>query len=1099
MATAAKQVTLSTGQILFADPSLPWAPTDFPNLPSTALSITANGTIAGRNISQLSFSNAITYENFQSPPLRPSLIKSLVINSVGDVGYDDPKVSLVSTALTAYQIGLTGFGSAAIGAPGIQSSPPDTLTNAIAKLDGWITEGLLKQPPSVSLADIEETSLYAGVRWNNFNVYNILQYSLPYTSGIVIMLGDPTTANYLTLELTKPDWFPDRQYVDGLASDFYPIVRLRIFKDFFLPSADEMYSKAALPAGCVKIIGESGIYTLPSAGKVFAVENSVAGETYTTANIYLPQLSVGQIIPVRIIYINKTQSSPNIFTTQTTITSFGAPSKPSSIIQTLSTPTSFTLRVGPPVYADATHLVSSCYLSSYNIEYTATRMNTAHSGDLGFRYGEALPATLPYYLSNYTNSTLTKITPVQGGLQDIEVVGSGASAVQPGIQWSTSTYATNSAYLIGSTLGGPTAVSAFPVVTTQNISSASIQFTSPWVVHAGPGGLSYIQYSNGWNLRDPISTSVVFLGSTQVTSYRLNAPVQFNDKSYPGCRSNVTMTAEFKDIDGVPQTLSVTRAAVADDFTLGVPQGASANDSFLSTILSDSQISVPFQKFFYDATLTGARAFSTVSYVPQSLNLTLDNFEIAGFNDPIIAQTLSTHIKFMTENDLVFHTSSLIYTNHVTSTVQISGMYTPTTGSRLAFDLYSSNFVQSFANYSSFAMGQLYFNSQPAGQLTKYTSSVFVYNGATQVTTLPFPVNTPLHISSSTVPLSERIYMDPADPRSIEIYASVTPANPIDVTPLIPFGIASTMFIDTVSATLYSTFTNMNTSNGMRVLSLLPHSGLPGTQYDMNDGIDANGTASNGLNVCVSSFFIMNYSNDLFVSSSVVYNNTSSISSVYTNFYSRELLFTNGSFTHPGGLDFCQFNGTPLGAPTAIYPNFTTDLAGDVNYGNRYASFLFFSKSNAQPTSYQFANIRVRNPSALSTITDSRDFNYAFPDTPIPDSNLQYSKVRMHVKILGAYNDGTYTPLETEWINCFKTIDYGIYNDSIYDIGGCVSASTSGADIWYKVQVDRRYFTSIYPIIRVGISRDGSAEVLPANSDYLPITFDGINVEMTNA
>ena len=74
----------------------------------------------------------------------------------------------------------------------------------------------------------------------------------------------------------------------------------------------------------------------------------------------------------------------------------------------------------------------------------------------------------------------------------------------------------------------------------------------------------------------------------------------------------------------------------------------------------------------------------------------------------------------------------------------------------------------------------------------------------------------------------------------------------------------------------------------------------------------------------------------------------------------------------------------------------------------------------------------------------------------------------------------------------------GSFDDSVYDVGGCATVSTSGADVYYKVQFDRRYFTSIYPIVRVGISRDGSAEVLPPGSEYLPITFDGLNVNISD-
>jgi hypothetical protein len=1101
MANAADHVTLSTGQILFADPSLPWTPANFPSLPPTALSLTAAGTIAGRDINTLTLPNVITYQNYESAPLRPPLIKSLVVNSSGDVAYDDPKVSLVSTNLSAYNVGITGFGSPAIGAPGISSSPADTLTNAVAKLDGWITQNLLSQPPAVNPVETENTSLYAGVRWNNYPVYNILQYSVPTTTGIVLILGDPSSSDYLTLELTNTTWFPDRQYTDGLASDFYPVVRLRIYNDAFLSSADALYSKAYMQASCVKIISENGIYTLPSTGKVFAVQNSVAGETYTTISLYLPQIPTATQIPVRIVYINKTQTSPNVALAYTSTTSFGAPSAPASVQQFVSSQTSFTLKVAQPVYSDETHNVSSCFFSSYNVQYTAKQYNIAHSGNVGFRYGQATPALTDPYLSSYTNSTFTRITPVESGpYQDIIVSGANNFAVIPGIQWSTSIYATNSAQLIGSTIAGPNpVVSAFPCSITQCISSASLSLTSPWVVPAGSNGLAYINYNNGWNLGDPVSTNIVFLASSQVTKFGVNGNVQFNDPSFPGCRSNITVYSLFNDIDNEPQVLTHTLTVTADDFILNTTTGVAENDSYISTIIIDPQTNPAYQKFLYDVTLTGGRIISTISDSPQTLAVALDNFKITGFTDPIIQQNFSTiPYVFMTEPVSTFNTSTIAFASTATGVVQISGLYTPTTSSKLYFDLYTSNFVFDYANFSSFAMSQLYFNGIPAGPVVKHTSSLHIYMDGTEVNTIPLPGNSALTLSSLHALLTSNIYMDPSDPHGIEIYASATPANPLATTSMQPYNIGSTMYIDTVSQPLYSTFTNASSSNGLRVLSLLPRYESPGTANNMNDGINAGGIASNGLDTSVSSFFIMGYTNNLTVSTSAVYNNTSSLSATYTNPYSRELLFTNGFYTHPGGLDFSQFNGTPLGIPSASYPNFSTDLSADVNYGNRYASFLYNARSNVVPTNYQFVNIRVRNPSALSTITNSRDYNYAFPDIPIPDSNMQYSKVRMHMKIVGAYNAGSYLPLETAWINCLKAIDYNNFDDSVFDVGGCVAVSTSGADIWYKVQMDRRAFTSVYPIIRVGISRDGSAEVLPADGDYLPITFNGMNIEVTD-
>lgn len=1101
MANAADHVTLSSGQILFADPTQAWTPANFPDLPPTALSITTNGTIAGRNINKLTLPNTITYQNYESVSTRPPLIKSLVVNASGDVAYDDPKVSLVSTSLTAYGVGITGFGSPAIGAPGISSSPPDTLTNAIAKLDGWITNNLLKQPPAVTLAQIESTSLYAGVRWLNFPVYNVLQYDVPYTSGIVLLLGDPSTSDYLTLELTNNTWFPDRQYVDGLASDFYPIVRLRIFNDFFLGSADTLYSKAYMQANCVKIINESGIYTIPNSGKVFAIQNSVAGETYTTLNLYLPQIPTGTQIPVRVLYINKTQSPTNLLLAYTSTTTMGAPSAPSTFQEVVTTPTSFTLRIFPPAFSDETHFVSSCFLSSYNIQYSVSSMNTAHVGNLGFRYGEASPDILPSYLSSYINSTFTRNTPVEcGPFQDVYISGLGSLPILPGLQWSTSVYATNSAQLIGSTLNAPiTVVSAYPSSFTTNISSASLIATSPWAaLNNNKNCLAYPRYNNGWYIGDQISTSVLFISTPQLTNFAIESPITFNDYSYPGCRSNVTFQTIFKDVDGVEQTMNLTLVSSSDDFTLGSNSGVSMNDGYLSTILYDQETSVPFQKFFYTANVTAGQVISTISHDPQFLTIAQSNFAISGYTDPIIPQQLSTTFAFVTEPASTFALSSINITNHVTNLTQISGLFTPTKDSELYFNMNSSNFMLDFVNFSSFGMAQLYFNSNVVGPLTKYTSSVYIYNESSELTTLPLPGNTILTLSSCGVRLTSDIYQDPSDPLNFDLYASVTPANPVSARGLSPFVLGSSFFVDTVSQNLYSTFTDINTSNGQRILSLLPRYEVPGTSNNMNDGISASGMASNGLNVSVSSFFIMGLSNNLTVSSSVVYNNTSSISSFFTNPYSRELLFTNGHFTHPGGLNFSQYDGAYLGESNAMYPNFNTDLQLDVNYGNRYASFVYKAISNVTPTSYQFINIRVRNPSAVSTITNSRDYNYAFPNQPVIDSNMPYAKVRMHVKILGAYNSGVYIPLETAWINCFKEIDYGSFDDSVYDTGGCAVVSTSGADVYYKVQFDRRYFTSIYPIVRVGISRDGSAEVLPPGSEYMPITFDGLNVNISD-
>jgi hypothetical protein len=1102
MANAANQVTLSSGQILFADPTKSWGPNNFPNLPSTALSITAAGTIASRNISTLSFSNVIQYQSYENPSLRSNLKKSLIINSAGQVNYDDPRMSLVSTSLSAYNSGLRNFSSSNIGGPGIESD--ETVTNAVAKIDGWIANSLLKQPPAVNITQIESNSIYGGVRWNNFPVYKTLQFSIPYTSGIVLLLGDPVSNNFLTLELSNQIWFPDRLFIDGLNSDFNPIVRVRVFNSCFNTNASIVCSKATLTTQCVQIIGEGGIYTLPPTGKVFSIENSVDGDTYTTVNLYLPQVPSGTDIPIRIMYINNTQESDNgvnIAQTSTTITTFGGPSPVSLITQTASTISSFTFQVTPPLFSDAVAQVSSCFLSTYTVNYNARQFNSAHASERGYRYGLVTPNITSPYLSSYVNSTFTYNTIVQPGIQNITITGSGGNKVLPGLQWSTSIFAINAANKIGSTISGPNpTLSAFPTNNAPNISSINIQFTSPWAVNNTSNFLGNLTYNGGWTITSPVTQNVVFISTTQNTNWELRNKVLFNDKTFPGSRSTIAITSIFKDIDGVNQIINLPISSFAQDFRLNSSYTAINNGNFISTFLTDSQLDIGSQQFFYDANISGSHTISTIGTSVQSLQATLTNYRITGFNNPIVSQIFSTPLyEFITEPTSNYSTTGISYKSSITNGVFISGLFSPTINSEFEFDIFARNFINRFANFSSIGSGQLFYGTDPVGPVVNYRSSVNIKFGLADITTLPFPQNSILTLAQCQVPFTASIYQDPSDPKDIIIKAAATSAHPVSPNQRLDFNLGPSFYIDTVSDV--STFVNINSESGLRVISMLPRYDEPGTNNNMNDGIDANGLTSNGLNVSLSSYFVMGLSNTLTVSTSVLYNNDTSLSQVsFTNPFSRELLYTNKRFTHPAGYNFSIFSGVSLGNPGAIYPDFTYDLVSDTNFGNRYASFIYLAESNAIPTKYQFVNIRVKNPSALSTITDTRiDQNYAFPDAPIPDSNLQYSKVRMHMAIIGAHNVTRYSTIQTSWINCFKPVDYSIFDDSIYDVGGLVSVSTSGTDVYYKVQMNRRSYTSIYPIIRVGISRDGSVAELPANSDYEPISFEDINVSVSDS
>jgi hypothetical protein len=302
------------------------------------------------------------------------------------------------------------------------------------------------------------------------------------------------------------------------------------------------------------------------------------------------------------------------------------------------------------------------------------------------------------------------------------------------------------------------------------------------------------------------------------------------------------------------------------------------------------------------------------------------------------------------------------------------------------------------------------------------------------------------------------------------------------------------MFIDAPSATYVSSFSNTTTPYGLRVSNLLPRSNIVTTPNNMYDSVNSTGNSGIGLNVAVSSFFKMNYPNVFAISTSVYYNNQSTISTIYTNPYSRELLYTNGQYVHPGGLNFSQFSGAALGDPSAIYPNFTNDLINDVNDGYRYASFAFESQQFLAPTPIQFINVRIKNPSYISTLGFTSSANLCWPNDVVDPYVVPNMNVRMHVKYFGAYDVGTYQTVESEWINGLKQCDQYIFNDQTFDIGGNYYVSTIGNDIIYSVQMNRRFYTKLGYIVRVGISESASYQQVSTNA----IRFDSITTYLTD-
>jgi hypothetical protein len=281
---------------------------------------------------------------------------------------------------------------------------------------------------------------------------------------------------------------------------------------------------------------------------------------------------------------------------------------------------------------------------------------------------------------------------------------------------------------------------------------------------------------------------------------------------------------------------------------------------------------------------------------------------------------------------------------------------------------------------------------------------------------------------------------------------------------------------------------------GELIQSWLPRNdgGIVVSSTNIQDDVDSMGVLGEGGNTQYTDYVTVTPGN-ITISSGIYYNHLSSLQTNYQDFYSRGLLFTGGHYIHPAGYNFTPFTGSLLGRPSFTYPNFTNDLSTDVNFGYRYISFLYISPYTVEPIPYQFVNVRIITPSHVSTITEVRDDNNYFPDVPVQESLVSSMKVRMHVKIFAAYDNGMYETIESSWINGFKLINEYIFDDSIYDVGGGTTVRQIGPDAEYKVHINRRFYTQVATIVRIGIARDAS----PA-SPYDPITFTAVQTSLSD-
>jgi hypothetical protein len=1082
-------VNLSSGQIHFADPTKPWGPADFPNLPSTLLAITARGSIEDGNVSTITFTNAITYEPYESAVLQASLLKTLQIQQNGVIVYSEPRVGLLSTFSPAFSQPVTAFETSSIGGASIfdvTSLSPDTITNAIGKLDAWIANAFLYQPPSVTYANSETNAFYGGVQWLNPNVYNVLDKSVPYVNSILFIIGDPATPNYLSFEINDCTYFPYKTYRDGISPAQYPVVRLRIFTDFFLSSADALYSKQVMQTKCIRILSESGNAIFPTSGKVFAVEHTNGIDSYTTVSIYLPNLPASYAkdsdIPVRIVYLNKTDGVVNVAQFSTTQASFGGPGPLSSIVGINASVTAVTSQYVKPELSDAVHNISTPFISSYATEYTYKQMQPAHNDGYGFRYGMSTPTDTITLVSSIQNVPFTKSSPYIASTQNVSLTG-----LIPGAQYSTSVTATNLSKLSGTETAGPFLSTLYPAFTTPRIDSISIVQTTPNSHQADASTLTYPTYvAGGWATGANVSSNVLFVSSGTTLSFQLSSATQWNDVSFPGDRSSFTVQTVYIDINAVPNTtVQLVANTIQEDYPLNSSLQATSGLTSLETTLYDPQSDPAQQKFYYNANIQGSQFISTISSQNQYLQVSLTNRAIVGGPSGVAQlQTYSTPLLvFQTEPANVFATQNMQIANQITDIRAVSGIYTPSRSSIAYVNVDTQNIGNLYFGNHKIAETQLNKDGVPL-ETVVFSSGVIIRDGASPVTSTPFPQNTWLTVSSIYASFGSSAYQDPFDPSVYSIGTTLYPGNTTTEPLSITSTLQSTIFIDTVSNT--DLFVSSGMSTGQRIVSMLPRLEVPGTVNNMNDGVNPiTNIVGAGLNVSLSSFISAVAPSTINYSTLINYNHMSSISSIYTDVYSRELLYTNGLYVHPRGYDFTQFNGAVIGNPLAVYPDFSLDLAADNNFGYRYATFVYETPVFSTPTLFQYINVCVNNPSLVSSIYAGGTNNW-FPNAPV--INMYDSKVKLHSKLFATYVDNNDRSVETGWVNVMKSLDEYTFTDATFDVGGCVLVSTIGSSVIYKSQINRRAFTKIGAAVRIGVAAD---TISYCDSQ---ITFSGLNV-----
>jgi len=1110
MAHIANSVNLSSGTLLFGDPTKLWTPYNFPAFPSTNLAITASGRVEDQTFSTLTFPNSITYEPFEQSTVRIGLEKTLVTDASGNVSYKTPHVGFVSSYNTTFQQPISSF-TATIGVGGANIiSQTDTITNAIAKLDSWITNAFLLQPPAVTPIEYVSSSLYGSTRWTNYTSINILNTSAPYTSAITFIIGDPTTPNYLTLEWTGCEYFPFMSYTDGISPVRTPLVQIRIFTDFFPKFGAKSYTKKNMPKNNMKIISEAGSCALPAQGKVFAIEDTDHNTTYTTFNFYLPNITQAYPkdtqIPVNISYMNNTMPQPNVCSTSMTIASQGPPSAPALSLSTTTT-NCLTYVITPPTYSDATQQITKPYTSTYTIQYQLTGFATVFSETSGFIYGTPNRTTIPDFLSTY-QTTKSYDIPYFNSTLTTNQIGVSPTPFIPAAVFETTVSANNSARLQGSPSDTKVASTLFALTTSPTLQNVGLVATGPGVVK--PNSVFSLHYAPcGWQISTVVSTNVVFFSTSINLPLAAQIAVQLNDETYPGDRNPILLQTNQTDVNSITRSygFALEVSTGTKDYTLAQPYGYQndGNDIMYATV-SETNPTLGYSHYFYNVLVETQPVISTISSTLQEVQVFLQNTKLVGLSPTETPnQVSSASYKFSTDGFGTFTYDNAAYNSTASAIVFVSGLPTASNGAQLFYSAYATNQVCMYTcnTFGTSALvrddisvgpGSTYVSSiMTMGPVTTLQSCISVFNGVSAVTTTPWPQNVSLNYSSLTVNLDNTAFQDPICPHPFYIETTLVTPYATDPRQSIRVPLTSSFYIDTISAYSNAKFTDPRQPYGLHIQSFLPlwTTALLSTNVlstNIADGVDCFGQTSNGLNVPYSTFISVT-SSSLILNSTVLYDNTINLNSDYTSSYGRELMMVQGSWLHPTELDFTPFNAALIGLST-IFPCFNYDLYWDTNNGFRYATFLY-TTTMSTPTVFNSVDIAVNNTNFIGNVTLSTTSNVFFPDAPIQQDYLQNSLVKLHVKHFATYNYNGCETIETAWINAIKQ-DVPSFIDTSYDEGGCFNASTIVSSmissIEYSVLMTPRYYTNIATLVRIGISRYRDGET----GDNL--TFENITI-----